>query len=95
MKRKIVPVEATPEMVLAVVNDDSQTRKGEYRAAIAAAPPYVVTDEDVAAASEAEKEAFYDAIHANAGGTWSQNAARLVSMRAALEAFLKRLGGES
>lgn len=82
MKWKIVPVEPDRSM-LNCANAFAEGGATAYAAAIAAAPPYVVTDEDVHAASCA---------YLNASGAVS---IRHAVMRAALEAFLKRLGGES
>lgn len=80
MKWKIVPVEATAEMRDAA---ESHAVGGEsaYTAAIAAAPPYVVTDDD----ARVVLNAFWDSSITDG----------VAAMRAALEAFVKRLGGES
>lgn len=82
MKRKIVPVEATPDQAAKgfIVSEAPHDPAGVYRAMIAAAPPYVVTDEDARAA--------WKTFHAK----WPHD---MKCMRAALEAFARRLGGES
>ena len=71
MKWKIVPVEATKRMAEIAFNMGGV---GVYEELVAAAPPYVVTDEDVYAAWDAFLDQKDDA-----------------RMRAALEAFVKRL----
>lgn len=92
MKWKIVPVEPTPEMLAATADMDGATRGIQdrrcYKAAIAAAPPYVVTDEDVEAAAASH-------VVARTAAAQDGNYSLYHGVRAALEAFARRLGGES
>lgn len=81
MKWKIVPVEATGPMAENMLGEMPFTAYGR---ALAAAPRYVVTDEDVEAAHAAYTKVY-----------WSRDQTRTVidCMRAALEAFVRRLEG--
>lgn len=85
---KMVPTVATEAIVVAIALNDDKSLPDAYSAAIAAAPPFVVTDAILDAAIDAEREAFHQFTHEHAGGPVSHADGRRVSIRAAIEAAL-------
>lgn len=82
---KMVPTVATDAMLRAMWREDREVCSDVYEAGVAAAPPFVVTDEDVSNVVTnmlaGDPYIFRDFDYPNG------------IVRAALEAFVKRLGG--
>ena len=83
-KWKMVPVELTPEMFRAMAG--AEGCEGRYSVAIAAAPEWEPSDEDVERAFDAEAEAFAECVADGTVMEHGQHAARRISIRAAIKA---------
>lgn len=88
-KWKMVPVEPTTNMLFEMSVNDWMI--GKYEAALAAAPAWEPSEEDVWRAFQAEAGAFAECVADGTLMEHGQHYARRISLRAAIKAAL---GGE-